>query len=197
MDDEGLAKRSAAGDREAFARLYDRYAGRVYAYHFYRSFGRETAEDLTSQTFLKALEGMSLWRAERGAFSAWLFGIARNCLIDRVRSRARAAGLEGGEGAEPFDGWDLPAPADFEHDLAQRDLWERLKPHLLALGPEAREIIIMRLWDGLAHAQIAAILGRSEASCKMSYSRSLALLRDAMPAALLVAFLLHRPLSGQ
>ncbi|MCX7024768.1 MAG: sigma-70 family RNA polymerase sigma factor [Spirochaetes bacterium] len=199
MHDEGLAAGSRDGDREAFAKLYDRWSARIYAYHYYRSFSRETAEDLTSQTFLKALEGLPGYLPERGTFSAWLYGIARNCLADCVRARARTVQLEfdedgeAGDGWEPGDGWDLSAEAEFEHDVAERDRWERLKPHLAALDASVREIIILRLWDGLSHSEIARITGRTEAACKMAYSRALAVLRDSMPLVLFIVFLASKP----
>jgi RNA polymerase sigma-70 factor (ECF subfamily) len=188
MDDERLAERSGNGDGGAFAELYDRYAKRIYAYHYYRTFRREWAEDLTSQTFVKALEGLHGFRPARGAFSAWLYGIARNCLVDQVRALGRTVSLD----AAPADAWDLPDGADVPGEIAERDAWERLKPHLMALGPQARELIILRVWDGLAFAQIARLTGRSEAACKMAYSRAIAALRDAMPIAAFVAFLMQR-----
>jgi RNA polymerase sigma-70 factor (ECF subfamily) len=189
MDDERLSKRSMDGDRGAFARLYDRYARRIYAYHYYRTFRREWAEDLTSQSFMKALEGIAGFDSSSGTFSAWLYGIARNCLVDHVRTIGRTVSLE----AVPDDGWDLPDGVDFTVEIAERDAWERLKPFLAALGGNAREIIILRVWDGLAYAEIARITGKSEAACKMGYSRAIAALRDAMPLAVFVAFLMQRP----
>jgi RNA polymerase sigma-70 factor (ECF subfamily) len=194
MDDGGLAERGGKGDRGAFAKLYDRYAGRIYAYHYYRTFSRETAEDLTSQTFLKALEGLRGYEGEKGKFSAWLYGIARNSLIDCVRTRARTVSLDEDPGI--LDAWDLGADEDFTHDVAERDRWERLKPYFRALDPAAREIIVLRLWDGLSHAEIARLTNRTEAASKMAYSRALTVLRQSMPLALYIAVLIQRPLSG-
>ncbi len=194
MDDEGLAGRGGKGDQGAFAKLYDRYAGRIYAYHYYRCFSRETAEDLTSQTFLKALEGLGGFDGTKGPFSAWLYRIARNCLIDCVRVRARSISLD----ADPslLDAWDLNEEDDFTHDVAERDRWERLKPYFRALPPVAREILVLRLWDGLSHAEIARLTNRTEASAKMAYSRALAALRTAMPLALFITVLIQRPTPG-
>lgn len=194
MDDERLAERGGKGDQGAFAKLYDRYAGRIYAYHYYRTFSRETAEDLTSQTFLKALEGLASYARAKGTFSAWLYGIARNCLIDCVRQRARTVSID----ADPrvLDAWDLAEDDDFIHDVEERDRWERLKPHFRALDTAAREIIVLRLWDGLSHAEIARLTNRTEAAAKMAYSRALAMLRESMPLALFIAVLIQRPLSG-
>jgi RNA polymerase sigma factor (sigma-70 family) len=187
MDDEAerLAAASRMGDREAFGRLYDLYARRIYAYLYYRSLNRESAEDLTSAVFLKALENLAGFRPELGCFSSWIYGIARNALRDHFRARSRTVSLD-----EAADLWATPDAGELEIEAENRDLWERLKPHLVALSPEQREIVILRTWDELPYKEIAALLGKSENACKMSYSRALGLLREAMPLSLLLAFLL-------
>jgi RNA polymerase sigma-70 factor (ECF subfamily) len=188
---ERLAAASRDGDREAFSRLYDLYAKRIYAYLYYRSLDRESAQDLTSAVFLKALEGLAGFRPELGGFSRWIYGIARNALRDHFRALSRTVSLEGAADLWDFpDAGGLPAAAGLEIEAENRDLWERLKPHFAALPSEQREILILRTWDELPYKDIAQILGKSENACKMSYSRSLARLREAMPLCLLLAFLL-------
>lgn len=185
---EGLAAASRDGDREAFGRLYDLYARRVYAYLYYRTLDRESAEDLSGAVFLKALENLAGYRPERGRFSAWIYGIARNALKDHFRARARSLSL-----AEATDLWELPDAGAHEVEAENRDLWERLKPHLARLPAEQREILILRTWDELPYKEIGLQLGKSEDSCKMSYSRALACLREAMPLSLVLAFLAAKP----
>ena len=187
MDDEAgrLAAAARDGDRGAFGRLYDLYARRIYAYLYYRTLDREGAEDLTGAVFLKALESLAGFRPELGGFSMWIHGIARNALRDHFRSRSRTQSL-----GEAADLWETPDAGGLEVDAENRDLWERLQPHLAALSAEQREIVILRTWDELPYSEIAAILGKTEGACKMSYSRALGLLREAMPLTLLLAFLL-------
>ena len=67
---------------DAFGELYARYVQKIYAYFYRRILNREGAEDLTSITFLKALEGVANFNPARGPFGAWLYGIAGNNLID-------------------------------------------------------------------------------------------------------------------
>lgn len=74
----------AAKDPQAFDELYRKYVNRVYAYHLVRTANREEAEDLTSLTFLAALEGIKGYR-HQSCFPVWLFGIARRKLIDHYR----------------------------------------------------------------------------------------------------------------
>jgi RNA polymerase sigma-70 factor, ECF subfamily len=184
---EALAKASQGGDREAFGRLYDLYAKRIYAYLYYRSLKREEAEDLTAAVFLRALENLPGFRPEQGSFSGWIYGIARNALKDHFRSRSRNTQ------AEATDLWDLPDSFSVELEAENRDLWERLKPHLSALPIDQREILILRTWDELPYKEIAGIVGKSEDACKMTYSRALGILREAMPLSLLIVFLAARP----
>jgi RNA polymerase sigma-70 factor, ECF subfamily len=188
MDADRLALRSRNGDREAFGRLYESFAKRIYAYFYYRTLRRETAEDLTSAVFVKALEALDGFKPEPGGFAAWIFTIARNALTDHYRrsSRVEAVGdLSSGV-------WDLADPGDLEMEAVERDRWERLKPYLARLSGEQREILIMRLWDELSYREIARLLGKNEGACKMTYSRALSFLREAMPLSLFIAFLFDK-----
>lgn len=188
MDADRLALHSRDGDREAFGRLYGLFAERIYAYFYYRSLSRETAEDLTSTVFVKVLEGLEGFRPGGGGFSAWIFTIARNALTDHYRRASRVEAV----GDFSSGAWDLADEADLEMEAAERDRWERLRPFLAELSPEQREILIMRLWDELPYREIARITGKAEGACKMAYSRALAFLREAMPLSLFVAFLIDK-----
>ncbi|OHD19115.1 MAG: hypothetical protein A2004_03400 [Spirochaetes bacterium GWC1_61_12] len=197
MELERLVREAVRGNRRAFGELYDRYAKRLYAYLYYRTLNRELAEDLAAEAFLNALEKLLSFRPEAGSFPAWLYGIARHALVDHFRGQRPAVSLDGaGEtagAAEYGDVWELADGADFTLDVLERDRWERLKPHLAALSAEAREIIILRLWDELPYRQIAELTGKSEAACKMAFSRALNVLRQSMPLLCLVAWLLAKP----
>jgi len=188
MDYNSLARKSQNGDRASFGKLYEYFAKRIYAYVYYRSYNRESAEDMTGTIFLKALEKLHTFRPEDGGFQGWLYGIARNTLTDHYRQRAKIMDLE----SEAVDVWDIADPRAMELDMQYRDHWERLKPFLSGLSPDQREIILLRLWDDLPYKEIAAVTGKSEDACKMSYSRALAYLRQAMPLSLFIAFLLEK-----
>ena len=188
-DTDKLVRSSRRGDREAFGELYDLHAKRIYAYLYYRCFNRETAEDLTATVFLKALEGLDLYKPGLGGFAPWIYGIARNALADHFRTAFRSSSLDDVRSGI----WDLADSVDFTLDVERHDLWERTEPHLRLLAPEQREVVMLRVWDDLPYRDIAAILGRTEGSCKMAFSRALALLREAMPLSLLLAFLALKP----
>jgi len=189
MDIDALAQRSREGDREAFGRLYDIFSKRIYSYIYYRTLRRETAEDLMAAVFLKALEGLGGYAPGPGGFPAWIYAIARNAIADHYRRESRLESIED----RPGGIWDLAAADDAVLDAENRDLWERVRPLLADLAAEPREILVMRIWDGMSHAEIARVLGKSEAACKMAFSRALASLRAAAALSLLVAFLAAMP----
>ncbi len=169
-------------DPEAFGRLYDAHVAQVYRYLYFRTHHRETAEDLTSQAFLKALDRLATFDPKRGSFLAWIYRIARNVLIDQYRAFRPTSDIE--------DIWDLRSDDDPVRDAEVREGMEKLRPCLQALPAEQRELILLRFWDGLSHAEIAAITGRSEAAAKMAFSRAMARLRRNAPPAVFLLLLL-------
>ena len=82
--DESDLVRAARTDSRGFALLYDRYVQRLYHYCYHRTNNAHDAEDLTSQTFLAALEALPRHRLD-GHFAAWLFTIARHKVVDHYR----------------------------------------------------------------------------------------------------------------
>ncbi|OHD61442.1 MAG: hypothetical protein A2014_01910 [Spirochaetes bacterium GWF1_49_6] len=164
------AEKSRDGDRNAFGKLYDRYMPPIYRFVYYRVYNKGLAEDLTSQTFLKAVENIASYDRKKGKFSSWLYRIARNLVIDYYRSRKKTVELD--------ETWDIPSDIDIEDDVHRKDMAERLKVLMRILSGEQREIVVMRLWQELPYNEIAGILGKTEAGCKMMFSRAIAKLRD-------------------
>lgn len=172
------------GDRERFGELYDKYIKKIYDFVYYKTTHKETAEDLTSQIFLKALNGLDSFTDQKdGTFSAWLYAIARNTVIDYYRTKKENKNIE--------DVWDLVGEENLERDLDIRATLEEVEKYLKILKPEAREIIIMRVWQELSYREIAEITGKTEASAKMQYSRAINKLRQEISLALYVLFLLN------
>ncbi len=81
-----LVERAQAGEADAFGRLYDQYSDTVYRYIYYRVGGKATAEDLTSETFLRALRRIGTFTWQGRDFGAWLVTIARNLVADHFKS---------------------------------------------------------------------------------------------------------------
>ena len=171
LPESRLVEQSCNGDADAFAELYRRYLTPVYRFIFRRLGGDvAAAEDLTSQVFLEALNGLAAYR-ERGRFVAWLFTIARRRLIDSYRKT------------------DMQSLNDLSDELLgvsdgleNRDDLDRLKQYLRILDQETRELLELRFSAELSFADMAVVLGRSEGAVKMSFYRTLNVLREKWEA---------------
>jgi len=156
---------NAARDPQAFDELYRRYVNRVYAYHLVRTSSREEAEDLTSQTFLAALEGLPGYRRQ-GNFAVWLFGIARHKLVDHYR-RPAALPLEMAETINHM----------LEDDVDHRLRLDEVNRALLSMDPERVEALSLRVYGQLSSAEIARLLSKSEGAVRNLVYRALLDLR--------------------
>lgn len=170
-----------SGHLQDFDPLYRSYVERIYAFSYRRAPSREVAEDITSATFLRALEKIGSFDPARGVFSAWLYGIAKNALTDYYRSLKTTVPIE--------DAWDLPSDSDATEDTGKRLNREQLKKALSTLDSRKREILLLRFWDDLSYKEIAELTGESEGNCKMIVSRSVQSLRGMLPLAALLLLL--------
>ncbi len=165
----------ARADRAAFGQLYDLYVRRVYAFCALRARSREEAEDLTAQTFERALRAIGRYE-ERGApFSAWLLRIAAHVVADRAR---RAEPLDT---AAPLDDDDDGTAADAVPDWAEE--WELatwLRGHLAALPEDQRRVVRLRYYEDRSFGDVAARMDRSENAVKQLLQRALAAVRARM-----------------
>ena len=179
--EQELIKKCQADDMDSFGLLYDEYIEKIFNFVYHRVGSKELAEDLTSQTFFKALKNINSFDGEY--FSAWIFRIARNTVIDHYRTHKTSEDLEN------FP--DLTAFKDLEKEVDDKKTLEEVKKFLKTLKPEQEEIIIMRIWDQLSYKEIAEIIGKSESSCKMMFSRAINSLRREIPLSLLVFLILN------
>jgi len=180
-DEAAIIRSCQSGKSEDFALIYDRYIRQIYNFIYYKTLHKETAEDLTSQTFMKALKAMGDFKSGTGTFSAWLYMVARNSVIDHYRSAKNDANLE--------DIFDLASDADPLVDADNAVTLEKVRSYLAKLKPEQRELVTMRLWDGLAFKEIADALGLSEANSKMIFYRTMTKLREEL--SLIVIYALY------
>ncbi len=185
MDSTELAAVAAcqAGQLSEFDVLYTQHIDAVYRYLYRRTLVREVAEDLASSTFLKAMESIRSFDPSKGNLRAWLYRVARNTLIDFYRSSRPTATIE--------TVWDLPGD-EVATLTTERHIESALLHKALAqLNADQREIVLLRVWEGLSHKEIAALTGKTEANSKVLFSRAVAELRTQLPS-LSVFFLFSR-----
>jgi RNA polymerase sigma-70 factor (ECF subfamily) len=170
--DEINLARDALMDIDAFAELYRRHVTSVYRYHIAHTGNVKDAEDLTSQTFMAALEGIHSFRGT-GSFAAWVMGIA-------ARKRLMFFRRNGSRPELPLDAaLTYPSP-DPPTDKAayQRLLLESVSHALRQLAPDRAEAIILTFFGGLSNAEAGRLLNKSEDAVKMLVSRGLQDLRE-------------------
>lgn len=165
--DEELAA-AARHSPDAFAVLYRRYVQRVYRYFYSRVNNTEEAEDLTAEVFISAYEGLDRFRPG-GNFAAWLFGIARNKARRYYRRWRQRVPLDE---TEAQTSWEVEHWQPLE-DLEHRERLERLEELIEHLEPEQQELLRLRFAADLTFAEIAGVLGSTEAAVKMSLYRLL------------------------
>lgn len=174
-DDASLAKRATAGDAEAFGALYDRYVDAVYRYAYYRVRNEADAEDVTSEVFFKALRAMPRYQP-RQPFLAWLYRIARNTLIDRLRRQRPQIGFED---ALEHPGADRIVDPDAGLERLSDSI--ALRAAIAKLTPLQQDVIILRYLEGLETREIGRIIGRRDGTVRGIEFRALGTLRQMLP----------------
>jgi RNA polymerase sigma-70 factor (ECF subfamily) len=175
MDEFKLA-RDAIANVDAFAELYRLHVTRVYRYHMAHTGNTKDAEDLTSQTFMAALEGIRSFRGS-GSFAAWVMGIA---------SKKRLMHFRGSRPEVPLDAaLHYPSPSlPTDKQAAQRLRLESVARALRQISSDRAEAITLSFFGGLSNLEVSRVLNKSEAAVKMLVSRGLQDLRERTSLAL-------------
>jgi RNA polymerase sigma-70 factor (ECF subfamily) len=171
-----LVHQAQGGDAEAFGQLYGRYVEGVYRFCYHRVSSVTLAEDLTSETFFRALRGIGGFRWQGRDFGAWLTAIARNAVADHYRSgRTRLETVT----AQLPQRDDLgPGP---EEETLTRLTNAALGQALRQLPGEQRDCLVMRFLRGLTTAETAEVLGRSEGAVRQLQLRAVRNLAKRLP----------------
>ena len=171
-----LVELARGGDCDAFGMLYDHYQGSVYRFLFYRTRSGTLAEDLTSETFFRALRNMQNFRWQGKDFGAWLMTIARNLATDHFkagRTRLEMSTDDMGRHDDSTEGPEIAVLASLTNELLLKALTE--------LPSEQKDCLIMRFLQGMSIAETAAVLGRSEGAVKQLQLRGVRNLAKLMP----------------
>lgn len=162
---DGVLIQQAQQDISRFTELYQRYVARVYRYALGRAGNEADAQDITSQTFIAAMENIHNFRGN-STFSTWLLGIARHKVADLYRHRRPEQDLE--------TAVSIPDTDEHTDDIVGRQLQiDQVVQKLHTLAPDRAEALALRLFGGLEVAEIAQLMGKKKAAVRMLVFRGL------------------------
>jgi len=179
-----LVHAAQAGDSAAFGQLYDRYVDTVFRYVLFRMSDRDLAEDVTSETFLRALRRISTVSYQGRDVGAWFITIARNLVFDHVKSSRFRCEVVTDEVTEPGQAAGRAQSQDTS-EPEQRAMTNVTNTKLLdsvaSLGADQRECVVLRFLQGLSVAETAHIMNRNEGAIKALQHRAVRRLAQLMP----------------
>jgi RNA polymerase sigma-70 factor (ECF subfamily) len=182
-DDDGAGawdavRRVQEGDTEAFGEIFDRYSDTVFRYVFYRVGSRAVAEDLTSETFLRALRRIGSVSFQGRDLGAWLVTIARNLVADHYKSGRQRLEISTGDilDADQPDSGHGPEATVLDHLTSAA-----LLSAVTELGAEQQECIVLRFLHGMSVAETAAAMGKNDGAIKALQYRAVRSLHRLLP----------------
>jgi len=186
-DNDALAvERTLAGDRNAYRILVERHSSNVFRLAYRMTGNRPDAEEVVQEAFLRAYQKLGQFAA-RANFGTWVYRIAANYAIDRLRQRNadEARRVEPGNAGEeslavdPLSRFEDRSPSP-ERLAGSAQLADRMKAALADLSPAERTAIVMRHWDGCGIEEIAAVLKSNSNATKNTVFRAVQKLRRAL-----------------
>lgn len=173
---DSLVERAAGGDTEAFGRIYDIYADRIYRHIYYRTSNIEDAKDLTQEVFLKAWQGLPKYKRTKTPFLAWLFTISHNRVIDYYRTKKDFAYLN--EEIIIEDSEKSP-----DKLLEEKFTQQEIRKVILQLPGDQQQVVLMNFIEGFEYGEIASALNKSEGNIRVIIHRALKRMRDILDKA--------------
>jgi RNA polymerase sigma-70 factor, ECF subfamily len=162
-----LVQQAQAGNSEAFGQLYDAYMERIYRFVYFRVEDQQTAEDITSQVFLKAWSNLDRFQFSRTPYLAWLYTIAHNAVIDHYRTRKVTTALDDVQLSQP----DHSELVENEIDLTAE--MRSVKTALQSLTDDQQKVLTLKFIEGMSNNEIARHLGKREGAIRALQMRGL------------------------
>ncbi len=151
---------------EYFSELYETYFDKIYKFVFLKTYDKQLAQDITSETFLKALDKINTFKNNKeSSFNAWIYRIAYNLVIDDYKVANRKVSIE-----EVLEFW---YEADFARDIDNKEKVREIFNFFDTLNPKHKQILIMRFWDELSFKEISELTWESVDNCKKIVSRTM------------------------
>ncbi|NLE65114.1 MAG: sigma-70 family RNA polymerase sigma factor [Elusimicrobia bacterium] len=181
--DEELIREYLAGDGAAYTALFHRHKGRIFNFALRMLANRAEAEDVTQETFIRLFE-KRYQETQQAKLSTWLFTVARNASLTRLRSRKLLQPLWFKRSVTgELEEWDIPDTADPPSGvLQQKELTRRIRQAIAALPEDQREALILREYEKKDYAEIAQILGCALSKVKIDIFRGREALRANLTA---------------
>jgi RNA polymerase sigma-70 factor (ECF subfamily) len=158
--EENLVQQAVCGDQQAFALLYEANFDRIYRYVYLKIGDKAEAEDMTQQVFLHALRSITTYKWQGTPFTAWLFRIAHNQVVDHLRRKARRPITIEINETIPTTGGDPEYTTEKVLDM------ERLSHAIQRLTKAQREVISLRFAGGLSIDEVAKAMGKRPGAIK-------------------------------
>jgi RNA polymerase sigma-70 factor (ECF subfamily) len=175
-----LVERAQAGEAEAFGLIYDRYMDTVFRFIYFRVGNRQLAEDLTSDTFLRALKRIGSFTWQGRDLGAWLVTIARNLVADHFKSGRYRLEITTGDVLDA-DKEDRGPEGTPETAVVDHITNVTLLTAVKQLNPEQQECIVLRFLQGFSVAETAQAMGKNEGAIKALQYRAVRALARLLP----------------
>ena len=173
--EERLVDRAIRGDARAFGLLYERHLDAIYRYIYFRVANAADAEDLTEEVFIRAWEAISAFdSAGQGSFLSWIYRIAHNRVVDHYRKRQPLSWTSDRLALETANSPTVEETTHRNQDAA------RLAEAISQLDDTEQQVIILRFVEGLPHAEVAQMLGKSEGASRVIQHRALINLKEIL-----------------
>lgn len=168
---------------EYFWELYETYVDQIYKFIYLKTYQEELAQDLTSETFLKAFDKIHTFKNdEESHFKAWIYRIAYNLVIDNYKKQKEKVDID--------EIIETGYSQDFGKDIDNKETLKEVFAYFDTLNQKHKDILIMRLWDDLSYKEISALSWESVDNCKKIVSRTLKKVPNTQIVMLLI-FLLN------
>lgn len=167
VNERQLVLQAQAGNAEAFGQLYDAYMERIYRFIYFRVEDQQTAEDITSQVFLRAWNNLDRFRLGRTPYLAWLYTIAHNAVIDHYRTRKVTTALEDVRLSQPDYAEVVENVIDIEVEM------KSIKSAMQTLTGDQQQVLMLKFIEGMSNDEIARHLGKREGAVRALQMRGL------------------------
>lgn len=171
-DERSLVERAKQRDETAFAQIYESYFDKIYRYLVLKIGDRTEAEDLAQQVFLKVVQQIGSFNWRGAPFSAWLFRIAHNQMVDYLRQRNKRYFLPLSES--------IPSQDDPQRTVENRLEMERVLKAAKKLTAAQQEVISLRFSADLSTREVARIMNKSEGAIKALQHSAIIALRKIL-----------------